>query len=58
MHSTFLKEIIYSTAFDLKHQFGELQDKWLPEVPPLAVDWNFLLYMRASCFFFPPQDIF
>lgn len=58
MHSTLCKEIIYNTAFDLKLQFGELLDERLPQVLPLAVEWNFLLFISASCFFFPPQNIF
>lgn len=52
MHSTLSKEIIYNTAFDLKHQFGELLGEWLPRVPPLQQEWNFLLYMSTSWIFF------
>lgn len=59
MHSTLCKEIIYNAAFDLKLQFCELLDERLPQVLPLAVEWNFLLFISASwVFFFPPQNIF
>lgn len=58
MHSTLCKEIIYNTAFDLKLQFGELLEERLPQVPPLAVEWNFLLFMSASWVFFPSSKHF
>lgn len=44
--------MIYNAASDLKHQFVELVDEWLPQVPLLAGKWNFLLHMRASWVFF------